>query len=32
MWCKVMTKEWTNATEVFYQAWVSLTTHVITFG
>ncbi len=31
-WCKVMTKELTNATEVFYQAWVPLTTHIITFG
>jgi hypothetical protein len=31
-WCKVMTKEWTNAMEAFYQAWVSSTTHVITFG
>jgi hypothetical protein len=31
-WCKVMTKERTNATEAFYQAWVPLTTHMITFG
>jgi hypothetical protein len=31
-WCKVMTKEHTNATEVFYQAWVPSTTHIITFG
>jgi hypothetical protein len=31
-WCKVMTKEQTNATEAFYQVWVSSTTHVITFG
>jgi hypothetical protein len=31
-WCKVMTKERTNATEAFYQAWVPLTTHIITFG
>jgi hypothetical protein len=31
-WCKVMTKEPTNATEAFYQAWVPSTTHVITFG
>ncbi len=31
-WCKVMTKERTNATEAFYQAWVPSTTHIITFG
>ncbi len=31
-WCKVMTKERTNATEAFYQARVPSTTHVITFG
>jgi hypothetical protein len=31
-WCKVMTKERTNATEAFYLAWVPLTTHIITFG
>jgi hypothetical protein len=31
-WCKVMTKEQTNATEAFYQVWVPSTTHVITFG
>ncbi len=31
-WCKVMTKERTNATEAFYQAWVPLTTHIITYG
>jgi hypothetical protein len=31
-WCKVMTKERTNATEAFYQMWVPSTTHVITFG
>ncbi len=31
-WCKVMTKECTNATEAFYQAWVPSTTHIITFG
>jgi hypothetical protein len=31
-WCKVMTKERTDATEAFYQAWVPSTTHVITFG
>jgi hypothetical protein len=27
-----MTKERTNATDAFYQAWVPLTTHIITFG
>jgi hypothetical protein len=31
-WCKVITKEHTDATEVFYQAWVPSTTHIITFG
>ncbi len=31
-WCKVMTKERTNATEAFYQAWVTLSTHIITFS
>jgi uncharacterized membrane protein YgcG len=31
-WCKVITKERTNATEAFYQAWLPLTTHIITFG
>ncbi len=31
-WCKVMTKERADVTEVFYQAWVSSTTHIITFG
>jgi hypothetical protein len=31
-WCKVMTKEHTNATKAFYQAWVLSTTHIITFG
>jgi hypothetical protein len=31
-WCKVMTKKRTDATEAFYQAWVPLTTHIITFG
>ncbi len=31
-WCKIMMKERTNATEAFYQAWVPLTTHIITFG
>jgi hypothetical protein len=30
-WCKVMMKERTNASEAFYQAWVPLTTHIITF-
>jgi hypothetical protein len=30
-WCKVMTKERTDAMEAFYQAWVPSTTHVITF-
>ncbi len=27
-----MMKECTNATEVFYQAWIPSTTHIITFG
>jgi hypothetical protein len=27
-----MTKERTNATEAFYQAWIPVTTHIITFG
>jgi uncharacterized membrane protein YgcG len=31
-WCKVMTKECTNASEAFYQAWIPSTTHIITFG
>jgi hypothetical protein len=31
-WCKVMTKERSNAAEAFYQAWVPSTTHIITFG
>ncbi len=31
-WCKVMTKERTNAAEAFYQAWIPATTHIITFG
>jgi hypothetical protein len=31
-WCKVMMKELTHVTKVFYQAWVLLTTHIITFG
>ena len=31
-WCKVMTKERTDATDAFYHTWVPSTTHVITFG
>jgi hypothetical protein len=31
-WCKVMTRECTDATEAFYQAWVPDMTHIITFG
>jgi hypothetical protein len=31
-WCKVMTKERTEATDAFYHTWVPSTTHVITFG
>ncbi len=31
-WCKVMMNECTHVTEASYQAWVSLTTHIITFG
>jgi hypothetical protein len=31
-WCKVMTKECTDATKAFYHAWVPSSTHVITFG
>jgi hypothetical protein len=31
-WCKVMTKQRTNAREAFYQGWVPLTTHIITFS
>jgi hypothetical protein len=31
-WCKVMTRERTDATEAFYQAWVPNKTHIITFG
>jgi hypothetical protein len=31
-WCNVMMKECTNETEAFYQAWLPLTTHIITFG
>jgi hypothetical protein len=31
-WCKVMTKEHTDATKAFYHTWVPSSTHVITFG
>jgi hypothetical protein len=31
-WCKVMTRERTDATKAFYQAWVPNRTHIITFG
>jgi hypothetical protein len=31
-WCKVMTRERTDTTEAFYQAWVPNMTHIITFG
>jgi hypothetical protein len=31
-WCKVMTRERTDATKAFYQAWVPNMTHIITFG
>jgi hypothetical protein len=31
-WCKVMTKERTDATEAFYHAWVPNTMHIIIFG
>jgi hypothetical protein len=31
-WCKVMTRERTEATEAFYQVWVPNMTHIITFG
>jgi hypothetical protein len=31
-WCKVMTRERTDATEAFYQAWKPNMTHIITFG
>jgi hypothetical protein len=31
-WCKVMTKECTDATKAFYHAWIPSSTHVITFG
>jgi hypothetical protein len=30
-WCKVMTKERTNATKAFYHTWVPSSTHVIMF-
>jgi hypothetical protein len=31
-WCKVTTKERTDATKAFYHAWVPNTTHIIMFG
>jgi hypothetical protein len=31
-WCKIMTRECTDATDAFYQAWVPNMTHIITFG
>ncbi len=31
-WCKVMTRERTDATKAFYQAWVPNMTHIITFS
>jgi hypothetical protein len=31
-WCKVMTRERTEATQAFYQAWVPNMTHIIMFG
>jgi uncharacterized membrane protein YgcG len=31
-WCKVMTKERTDATKAFYHAWAPNTMHIITFG
>jgi hypothetical protein len=31
-WCKIMTRECTDATNAFYQAWVPNITHIITFG
>jgi hypothetical protein len=31
-WCKVMTKECTDATEAFYHTWVPSSTHIIMFG
>jgi hypothetical protein len=31
-WCKIMTRERTDTTKAFYQAWVPNMTHIITFG
>jgi hypothetical protein len=31
-WCKILTRECTDATDAFYQAWVPKMTHIITFG
>jgi hypothetical protein len=31
-WCNIMTRECTDATKAFYQAWVPNMTHIITFG
>jgi hypothetical protein len=31
-WCKVMTKERMDATEMFYHTWIPSSTHVIMFG
>jgi hypothetical protein len=31
-WCKITTRELTDATDAFYQAWVPNMTHIITFG
>ncbi len=31
-WCRIMTRECTDATDAFYQAWVPNMTHIITFG
>jgi hypothetical protein len=31
-WCKVMTRECTDATKAFYQTWAPTMTHIITFG
>jgi hypothetical protein len=31
-WCKVMTRECTDATKAFYQAWVPNMTHIVTFS
>jgi hypothetical protein len=30
-WCKIMTRECTDATDAFYQAWIPNMTHIITF-